>query len=420
MLNNNPLYSSNIYDQNFYQQMMLQKEEQLRKIKSISDLNLSKEQITEYVIAPIRVEKNDVNELKKICDEEDQRLTKEFIESNWWSQRTNAPYKNILKDQDWRKTFKIEDDLIVHKYSDLDKVGLMDEYMAILKLIEKHNGELKVVFSASNESEYKKAFKFVQKYRGRLKYNPKDYNELKNYYDKEQKKFGREQKRLDNIISRIVDEDMDDKELKQIEAEFYKPSTTFKFSKSGAGSKSKHKKDKERQIDRQIQELIDEFGEEVLKELDADTDSDDVDADEKKAVKHKPEHKPEHKSEPKSEHKPEHKPRSERKSKTDNDRKKKTDSTEDTKIKDINNKETKGRIKIKRTKEENNVPTNTVSYPSQTDAEFRTSRRIHIRRTNDNTASIPVSEKVVDDTKKDSTDAAPNVRRIKIVRKAQN
>jgi hypothetical protein len=267
MLNNNPLYSSNIYDQSFYHQMMLQREEQLRKIKNISDLNLSKEQITEYVIAPIKVEKSDTGEIKKLFDDEEQRLTQKFIEDNWWSQRTNAPYKNILKDQDWKKDFKKEDDLIVHKYSNLDKIGLMKEYETILKLIEHHNGELKVVFSASKESEYKKSFKFVQKYRGRLKYNPKDYNELKDYYDKEQKKFGREQKRIDDVISRIMDDDMDDKELKQIESDFLKPSKSQKI-------KPKYK-NRESELDRQIQELIDEFGEEVLKELEEGSHDDD-------------------------------------------------------------------------------------------------------------------------------------------------
>lgn len=269
MLNNNPIFSSNIHDQSFYQRMMLQKDEYMRKIKNISDLNLTKEQITEYVIAPIKVEKSDNNEIKKLIHDEEQILTQKFIEDNWWSQRTNAPYKNILKDIDWTRDFKTQNDLVVHKYGDLDKVGLMKEYEELAKIIENHNGKLKVIFSASKKSEHKKAFKFVQKYRGKLKYNPKDYNELKDNFDKEQKKFDREQKRIDNILSRIMDDDIEDKEIKQLESEFLK-----KSSKVNKKSKSKIK-DREIELDRQIQKLVDELGNEILKELEQDiTDSD--------------------------------------------------------------------------------------------------------------------------------------------------
>lgn len=262
LLNNNPIYSSNIYDQNFYQQMMLQKEEQIRKIKNISELGMTKDKITEYIIAPIKVEKSDRNEISRMISDEEEHMTDEYIKQNWWVQRTNAPYKNILKDQDWQKPFKTESDLIVHKYTDLDKIGLMKEYDILNHMIEKHNGDLKVVFSASKESEHKKAFKFVQKYRKRMKYDPKDYREMKNYYHQEQKKFDREHKRLDNIISRIMDDDISDTELKQIEMEHIEQ-TNIKKSNSAL---------KEKNIDKQLQELINEFGEDVLKELQSDSD----------------------------------------------------------------------------------------------------------------------------------------------------
>ncbi|XP_065639472.1 mRNA export factor GLE1-like [Hydra vulgaris] len=257
MLNNSPIYSSNINDQNFYQQMMLHREEQIRKIRNISEIGISKDKITEYVIAPIKVERSDMSEINKLIGEEEQLLTEEFVKNNWWSKRTNAPYKNIIKDQDFKKTFKTNEDLVVHRYTDSDRVGLMDEYKTLLKLIEKHNGDLKIIYSASKETEHKKAFRFVEKYRKRVKYNPKNYNDLKNYYNKEQRKFDRKQNRLDNLISKIMDEDMSEKELKQIEQEYI----------TQTKEKAKKTKAKEKEIDRQLQELIDEFGEEVLKEL---------------------------------------------------------------------------------------------------------------------------------------------------------
>lgn len=163
MINNNPIYTSNIYDQNFYQQMMMAREEQLRKIRNVSELGLTKEQLTEYVICPIKEEKSNVSEIAKLLDEENIHFTQQFIEDNWWKTRTNAPYKNILKDQDWTKNFKNSDDLIVHKYTNFDKIGLMDEYDKLCKLLEKHNNELKSIFSVSKENEYKLKFDRVQK-----------------------------------------------------------------------------------------------------------------------------------------------------------------------------------------------------------------------------------------------------------------
>jgi hypothetical protein len=277
MFNNNPLYASNIHDKNFYQQMMLQREEQMRRIKNISDLGLDEKQMIEYVIAPIRVEKSDANEIARLFDDEAIKFTKEFIEANWWKERTNAPYKNILKDEDWKKKFNKKEDLIVHKVTDLDKVGLMEDYQKLVRLIEKHDGDLKVIFSASKETEYKKAFKFVQKYRDRVKYNPKDYNDLKDYYKKEQKKYDREQKRIDEILTRLMDDEIDDRELKQIEADFIKPSKAKK-NKSSI-------KEHELELDRQIQELINEVGVDVLKELEEDSDTE-TKKGRKIAVKH--------------------------------------------------------------------------------------------------------------------------------------
>lgn len=285
ILNNNPLYMSNIHDQSFYQRMMLQKEEEIRKIKNISDLGMSKEQIIEYVIAPLKIEKSDANEIIKLYDDENNKYTEDYIKKNWWVQRTNAPYKNILKDENWKKEIKSSADLIVHKVTDLDKVGLEEDFFKLQKLLENHDGELKVIFSASKESEYKKSFKFVQKYKYRMKYDPKDYNDLKNYYKKEQKKYDRDQKRLDEIIGLIMDDDkIDDKELKQIESEFFKPSSKVK--------KNKKSKNDSNDIEEQIQEMIAMYGEEdiekIIKELEeSDNESDNPKHKEKEKKKDK-------------------------------------------------------------------------------------------------------------------------------------
>jgi len=163
--------------------------------------------------------------------------------------------------------------LIVHKVSDLDKVGLIDDYKKILKLIEEQNGQLKVIYSASKKNEHKQAFKYVQKYRDRVSYNPKDFNDLKDYYKKEQNKYEREQKKIDDVIAKLMDEDdIGEDAIKRIESEFLKP-TRSKKNKSNENSYEKN-------IDRQIQELIDEYGEDVVAKMAESSD----DESEKKPI----------------------------------------------------------------------------------------------------------------------------------------
>ncbi len=268
MFNNNPIYASNIHDKNFYQRMMLQKEEQMKKIRNVSDLGLTKEQIAEYVIAPIKLEKSDKSQIEKLCNDEKIMLTEKFIKENWWENRLNLGYKNIIKNHNtvWNKKRESGDDLIVHKVTSQDKVGLLEEYEKILQLIKEHEGELKLVYSASKQNEHKKNFKFVQKTKYRMKYDPKDYNDLKDYYKKEQKKHENEQKRIDDVISRLMDDKMDSKELKEIESELLQPSNSNKKNKSKNKDNIKEK-NKEKNIDIELQALIDECGEDVLKDL---------------------------------------------------------------------------------------------------------------------------------------------------------
>jgi hypothetical protein len=433
MFTNNPAYASNIYDQNFYQQMMMQREEQMRKIRNINDLGLTKEQITEYVIAPIRVEKGDSSELTRSIDEEREQLTKGFIEKNWWSQRTNAPYKNILKDLDWKKDFKTQDDLIVHKYTDLDKVGLMDDYKALVSLIEKHNGQLKVIFSLSKENEHKKAFKFVQKYQYRLKYNPKDYNDLKDYYKNAQKKFDRDQRKLDDVINKLMDEEIkiDDEDLKRIESEFLKPSKTKK-------SKTREK-DREKEIDRQLQELIDEYGEEILKELEEDSDDEKREKEkDKKSKRTKPEPRKQtkHDSDDETQNKQE-KIRIKRPTKTTKSDSDSDESDNDTSTRESQNNEAP-KIRIKRVVKQSEITEKASSRNKHDDdkdtkTKNDTANRIRIKRigreadtiepskssstVDRNDKKIDITKNKEDDIQNKKGDNDDNVKRIRIVRK---
>ena len=219
LINSNLIYSSNIYDQNFYQKMMTQKEEQKRKIKNVSDLGMTQEQLTEIIIAPIKIAKNNASEIAKVYNENCVQYSKTFVEQQLWRNRTNAPYKGILKNIDTQKQIKHSNDLIVHRVTNNDKIGLLKEYSELQDVIKNHNGELRVIFSASTESEHLKKFNYVQRFKDQDKYNPKDYNDLKNFYNQEQKRHDREQKRIDDIISRITEGNIDEQECKRLETE---------------------------------------------------------------------------------------------------------------------------------------------------------------------------------------------------------
>ena len=216
MYQNNQVYQTNQVNQtnrltNMYQghnekqQLMMMKQEQMRKIKNISDLNIPKEKITEYVINPIKIEKSSREELNKLTIDEQKTLSKKYVEEQLWKNRTNVPYKIILKNENWKKEFNKQEDLIVYKITDNDKNNkhLENEYNKLQDILNDHNGELKVMYSVSNESDHKKKFKFVKKYKSTLVEKPTQKNN-----------------NPDEILSKIIDEDATEEDVKKLEKEY--------------------------------------------------------------------------------------------------------------------------------------------------------------------------------------------------------
>merc|ERR1712046_13807 len=115
---------------------------------------MSREQITDYVICPIKIAKSTKSEIERVYNDTQVEYTQGYIKK-WYEGRTNQPYKNILKNEDYNKKFKNKEDLIVHKITDEDKIGLLDEYEKLVHLLETHNKELKVVYSTSNKTKHK-------------------------------------------------------------------------------------------------------------------------------------------------------------------------------------------------------------------------------------------------------------------------
>ena len=250
LLQQNPMFRDNMNYNNSQQlqmmQMMqvkqMQRIKELQKIKQIERLNelensLDKEKIRESVIKPLKIEKkNNMDDIIKNAKEKwgfdiskkksnknpyndinDQFQNKlETQKNTLQKQRTNLPYKNIIKnikknDQHYEKHYKkfvdkplkgkvgtkeikkAQKQLLVHKVTDADKEGVEEEFDDLKQNLETHDDELKVIYSTSKEVEHKKKFEYNHKSKYRIKYNPDDHEDMKkdkiNILKREQKKW---------------------------------------------------------------------------------------------------------------------------------------------------------------------------------------------------------------------------------------
>lgn len=246
MINSNPNFS--LRDPQFYNKIQRAKVEQIQRAKNINDLGMDKKQLMDFIIDPIKINKTEKEEIENILREKEHMYivpttnTRNYEDQSnaylreLWKTRTNQPYKNIIKkeafDKEYQKYYKDDifkrdvnnrDELIVHKVIkdvDADEDLLEAEFLLIQEILEKHNKELKSIYSVSNENKYKREFEYAQKYRYRLEYNPKDSEELKDFYKKEQKKINKENKMLDQIIDMLVEqEDLSKDEIDKLNSQ---------------------------------------------------------------------------------------------------------------------------------------------------------------------------------------------------------
>jgi len=226
LLRNNPNYISSINNNNFQQKLYMAKMEQLNRAKKVNNMNVSDNDLYNYVINPIKVEKATAAEINREYNDRNQNYIIEYdknkkymgnkVVREWWKKRTNQPYKNILKKENYIKKIRKKSDLIIHKVTDDDKIGLMNELEELENILEKHNNQLSIIYSKNEKLKHKKKFQYNNVYKYRLKHNVKDFNELKDFYKKEQKKIEREDKRIDNMISHLMDADILNDEQKQL------------------------------------------------------------------------------------------------------------------------------------------------------------------------------------------------------------
>ncbi len=177
--------------------------------KNRDRLQLDKDELRNAIIRPIKIEKTDKQEIVVKFKDLEKNFTKKELEE-LWNKRTNQAYKNIIKDDKYqKKEYKKKEDLIVHKVTDLDKLGVDVELKEFETKLESQNGELKIIYSQSKELEHKKKFEYNNKYKYTVKFNPKAHEELKDenveYFKKEQEKLEKDKKKVDDIIQNLLE-----------------------------------------------------------------------------------------------------------------------------------------------------------------------------------------------------------------------
>lgn len=288
MLTTNPNFYGSIRDANFQNRANIAKLEQRKRVKTINDLGMSKDQILNYVIDPIKVVKQSAEELQSAFNDKagtyinpadlmhltraDQSKLPKWLKEIY-AGRKNTPYKsllksaNILTQEQYDKNYTDESELNIHRVTQIDKdeIRFIKELAEKLAIFEEHNGELKLIYSASKETQHKKDFEYVQKYKHRSGYDPEDYTDLKKYYKKEQKRIDRENKRIDEMIEVLLMNDQVSKEdLEKLQPHIeddIDEKEVEKMFKQGA-------KEIEKNLEKQLRkELGDEQFEEIMEQL---------------------------------------------------------------------------------------------------------------------------------------------------------
>lgn len=127
--------------------------------------------------------------------------------NKYWENRTNEPYKNIIKDQDYKKKIINTSDLIVHKVTPQDKIGVDNDFVKLQHEIDEQNNYIKNFYSVSKKQEHQNLFEYNHKYKFRPTAIPNSSEELKNsgneYYQMENKNIELEKKRANDLLQSI-------------------------------------------------------------------------------------------------------------------------------------------------------------------------------------------------------------------------
>lgn len=170
-----------------------------RKVSHLDKPN-DRNKIVEKVIAPVKIVKKK-NE-KITIDNYKEELPQ------LWKQRTNQPYKNILKNENYNKDFKSKEDLVVHRVTTQDKQGLDENFNKFQHVIDNQNNEIQSIYSQTKKTDHLKQFEYNHKYKYRIQSSSTEHDDMKSdtleYYKQEQQKQENEKIKVDQIIESML------------------------------------------------------------------------------------------------------------------------------------------------------------------------------------------------------------------------
>lgn len=183
----------------------------MKKIKKFNSVDhaYNTEDLKNLILKQEKVEKPNID-IKALANQREKINLIEFKESE--QKRVNNPYKGIIKDFNYDQKLKKQEDLIIHKVTQVDKDKVQfDQKMGVYKTnISTHNDEIKEVYSIDKKNQHKKDFEYQHKYKYRTKLdNNNEEADLRvdriDFYKKEQQKLGDNKKKIDNILMDLID-----------------------------------------------------------------------------------------------------------------------------------------------------------------------------------------------------------------------
>ena len=180
----------------------------MKKIQKFNkiDQNFDKDNLKQLIIKPIKIEKPNINIdlLVKNREFDSKNELDECIKK-----RTNLPYKGIIKNFNYNKEFKKQDDLIVHRVTSNDKINFNDDLNKYNNTISTQNKEIKNNYTIDKKNDHKKEFEYQHKYKYRNKLENNSESDLRidriDFYKKEQEKLENSKKKIDDILINLID-----------------------------------------------------------------------------------------------------------------------------------------------------------------------------------------------------------------------
>jgi len=180
----------------------------IKKFNSIDQVH-NTEDLKNIILKPEKLEKTNID-IKALANNREKDNLVELKQSE--QKLINNPYKGIIKDFNYDKQLKKQEDLIVHKVTAQDKnMKEFDEKMGNFKTeIGTQNDNIKDTYSLDKKIQHKKDFEYQHKYKYRTKLETNnEESDLRvdriEFYKKEQHKLENNKKKIDNILLDLID-----------------------------------------------------------------------------------------------------------------------------------------------------------------------------------------------------------------------